>query len=194
MSGLALSKIIGAREARHAMPVYEPKREEQVYRNIFEQQSRAVACRCGAADFRADDRRDAQSPEDEDARPECLIVMQEDATDEQIQAVIDRMVALNFTVHRSTGIMHTVLGGVGSEDDIDPAEFEVLDGREGSAPHRLTLQAGEPQFPAGRDRGSDKGTSKSAAMPWSRWLARAASKIEIRSKRAARWSPRREQR
>ena len=49
-----------------------------------------------------------------------LIVMQEDATDEQIQNVIDRMVALNFTVHRSTGIMHTVLGGVGPEDDIDP--------------------------------------------------------------------------
>jgi 3-deoxy-7-phosphoheptulonate synthase len=57
-----------------------------------------------------------------------LIVMQEDATDEQIQNVIDRMVALNFTVHRSTGIMHTVLGGVGSEDDISPAEFEVLAG------------------------------------------------------------------
>jgi 3-deoxy-7-phosphoheptulonate synthase len=57
-----------------------------------------------------------------------LIVMQQDATDEQIQRVIDRMVALNFTVHRSTGVMHTVLGGVGSEDEINPREFEVLEG------------------------------------------------------------------
>lgn len=57
-----------------------------------------------------------------------LVVMQENATDEQIQNVIDRMVALNFTVHRSTGVMHTVLGGVGPEDDISPVEFEVLEG------------------------------------------------------------------
>jgi 3-deoxy-7-phosphoheptulonate synthase len=54
--------------------------------------------------------------------------MQESATDEQIQRVIDRMVSLNFTVHRSTGILHTLLGGVGSEEEIDPLEFEVLDG------------------------------------------------------------------
>jgi 3-deoxy-7-phosphoheptulonate synthase len=57
-----------------------------------------------------------------------IVVMQENATDEQIQNVIDRMVSLNFTVHRSTGILHTVLGGVGSEEEIDPAEFRVLDG------------------------------------------------------------------
>jgi 3-deoxy-7-phosphoheptulonate synthase len=57
-----------------------------------------------------------------------LVVMQQDATDEQIQRVIDRMVALNFTVHRSTGVLHTVLGGVGSEDEINPREFEVLEG------------------------------------------------------------------
>lgn len=57
-----------------------------------------------------------------------LVVMQQDATDEQIQQVIDRMVAMNFTVHRSTGVLHTVLGGVGSEDEINPSEFAVLDG------------------------------------------------------------------
>ena len=32
-----------------------------------------------------------------------LVVMQQGATEEQIQHVIDRMVALGFTVHRSTG-------------------------------------------------------------------------------------------
>jgi 3-deoxy-7-phosphoheptulonate synthase len=57
-----------------------------------------------------------------------FVVMQEGATEEQIQRVIDRMVTLNFTVHRSTGIVHTVLGGVGPEDEVDPVEFQVLDG------------------------------------------------------------------
>ena len=57
-----------------------------------------------------------------------IVVMQENATDEQIQNVIDRMVSLNFTVHRSTGIVHTVLGGVGSEEEINPVEFQVLEG------------------------------------------------------------------
>lgn len=57
-----------------------------------------------------------------------LVVMEEGATEEQIQAVIDRLVSLGFTVHRSTGVRHTVLGGVGFEGDLDPAEFEVMPG------------------------------------------------------------------
>src|SRR6266481_1287804 len=36
--------------------------------------------------------------------------------------------AMGFTVHRSTGVVHTVLGGVGPVDDFDPVDFEVLDG------------------------------------------------------------------
>jgi 3-deoxy-7-phosphoheptulonate synthase len=57
-----------------------------------------------------------------------LVVMQQGATDEQIQAVIDRLVSNGFTVHRSTGVMHTVLGGVGPVDELDPADFEVMEG------------------------------------------------------------------
>src|SRR5215475_11715431 len=57
-----------------------------------------------------------------------LVVMQEGASDQQVQAVIDRLVNMGFTVHRSTGVMHTVLGGVGPVDDFDPANFEVLEG------------------------------------------------------------------
>ena len=57
-----------------------------------------------------------------------FVVMQSDATEEQIGQVINRMVQLHFTVHRSTGIVHTVLGGIGPEDEVDPAEFQVLDG------------------------------------------------------------------
>src|ERR1700684_651205 len=52
-----------------------------------------------------------------------VIVMQEGATDAQIQNVIDRLVAASFNVHRSTGESHTVLGAVGVHRD-----FELLDG------------------------------------------------------------------
>jgi 3-deoxy-7-phosphoheptulonate synthase len=57
-----------------------------------------------------------------------LVVMQEGASEQQIQNVIDRLVRMGFTVHRSTGVVHTVLGGVGPADNYDVAEFEVLDG------------------------------------------------------------------
>jgi 3-deoxy-7-phosphoheptulonate synthase len=58
-----------------------------------------------------------------------VIVMQEGVAERQIQAVIDRMVETGFDVHRSTGMIHTVLGGVGGKgEDIDPAIFEVMEG------------------------------------------------------------------
>lgn len=57
-----------------------------------------------------------------------LVVMQEGATEAQTEAVIDRLVDMGFTVHRSTGVRHTVLGGVGPQDDFDPAALEVLAG------------------------------------------------------------------
>jgi 3-deoxy-7-phosphoheptulonate synthase len=57
-----------------------------------------------------------------------LVVMQEGATEAQIQSVIDRLVGMGFTVHRSTGVIHTVLGGVGPLENFDPAAFEVMEG------------------------------------------------------------------
>jgi 3-deoxy-7-phosphoheptulonate synthase len=54
--------------------------------------------------------------------------MQEGAEESQIQKVIDRLVSMGFIVHRSSGIMHTVLGGVGPVGDVDPIEFEVMEG------------------------------------------------------------------
>jgi 3-deoxy-7-phosphoheptulonate synthase len=56
-----------------------------------------------------------------------LVVMQQGATEEQIDAVIERMVEMGFNVHRSTGVIHTVLGGVGAED-FDLEVFEVMEG------------------------------------------------------------------
>jgi len=57
-----------------------------------------------------------------------LVVMQEGAAESQIQGVIDRLVSMGFIVHRSSGVMHTVLGGVGPVGDFDPVEFEVMEG------------------------------------------------------------------
>src|SRR5579864_2007526 len=57
-----------------------------------------------------------------------LVVMDEGAGELQIQKVIDRLVSMGFTVHRSTGVTHTLLGGVGPVPDFDPVEFEVMEG------------------------------------------------------------------
>jgi 3-deoxy-7-phosphoheptulonate synthase len=57
-----------------------------------------------------------------------LVVMEEGAPESQTQKVIDRLVSMGFTVHRSTGVTHTLLGGVGPVADFDPADFEVMEG------------------------------------------------------------------
>src|SRR5258708_29173465 len=57
-----------------------------------------------------------------------VIVMQEGASDAQIQNVIDKLVAHGFDVHRSTGASHTVLGAVGVHRDFDHRDFELLEG------------------------------------------------------------------
>jgi 3-deoxy-7-phosphoheptulonate synthase len=57
-----------------------------------------------------------------------LIVMQQGATEPQVEAVVERLVELGFNVHRSTGVIHTLLGGVGGRDDFDLASFEVMEG------------------------------------------------------------------
>jgi len=78
-----------------------------------------------------------------------VIVMQEGATDEQIQHVIDRIVASGFDVHRSTGASHTVLGAVGVHRDFDHRDFELLEGvREViriTQPFKLASRAFKPQ-------------------------------------------------
>jgi len=57
-----------------------------------------------------------------------VIIMHEGATEEQIQHVIDRVIASGFDVHRSTGASHTVLGAVGVHRDFDHRDFELLEG------------------------------------------------------------------
>jgi 3-deoxy-7-phosphoheptulonate synthase len=57
-----------------------------------------------------------------------LVVMQQGATEQQIESVIARLVELDFNVHRSTGVIHTLLGGVGGRDEFDLASFEAMEG------------------------------------------------------------------
>ncbi|MGE5644975.1 MAG: 3-deoxy-7-phosphoheptulonate synthase [Acidobacteriota bacterium] len=78
-----------------------------------------------------------------------LVVMQEGASEQQIQAVIDRLVSLGFNIHRSTGVVHTVLGGVGPMDHFEPADFEVMDGVKEAhrimSPYKLASRSFRPE-------------------------------------------------
>ena len=57
-----------------------------------------------------------------------VVVMQERATDEQVQRVIAQLIEMGFDVHRSTGALRTVIGAVGGNRQGDPGLIEVLDG------------------------------------------------------------------
>ena len=57
-----------------------------------------------------------------------IVAMQDSATTEQIEAVIERMEELGFNVHRTTGELQTILAGVGSPSHFEVTEFQVLPG------------------------------------------------------------------
>ncbi len=77
-----------------------------------------------------------------------LVVMQQGATEEQTDAVIERLVELGFNVHRSTGVIHTVLGGVGGKEDFDLEIFEVMEGVKEAhriaSPYKLASRSFKP--------------------------------------------------
>lgn len=78
-----------------------------------------------------------------------VVVMQEGATEEQVQRVIDKLMKMGFDIHRSTGVSHTVLGAVGAKADFDTRDIEVLDGVEEvlriSAPYKLASRHFRPE-------------------------------------------------
>ena len=57
-----------------------------------------------------------------------IVAMQEKATEEQIDFVIDAMVEAGVEVHRTTGETQTILAGVGPTEGIDLTKFENLPG------------------------------------------------------------------
>ena len=56
-----------------------------------------------------------------------VVVMEERATEAQIEAVVARLVEMGMDVHRSTGITRTVLGVVG-QGRPDKDIIEVMEG------------------------------------------------------------------
>ncbi|HMK93683.1 MAG TPA: 3-deoxy-7-phosphoheptulonate synthase, partial [Thermoleophilia bacterium] len=58
-----------------------------------------------------------------------VIVMEQAATEAQVQKVIEVLVEVGYDVHRSSGVKHTVLGAVGSpRRPVDPQALELIPG------------------------------------------------------------------
>jgi 3-deoxy-7-phosphoheptulonate synthase len=78
-----------------------------------------------------------------------IVAMQEIATEEQIQDVIEHLVRMGFSVHRTTGARQSVLAAVGARVDFDTRNLEVLSGVEHvhriSAPYKLSGRAFRPE-------------------------------------------------
>jgi 3-deoxy-7-phosphoheptulonate synthase len=78
-----------------------------------------------------------------------IVAMKDDATEEHIQLVIERMVELGFNVHRTTGAAQTILAGVGTPEHFDVAEFKVLGGVHDayriSSPYKLAGRSFRPE-------------------------------------------------
>jgi 3-deoxy-7-phosphoheptulonate synthase len=77
-----------------------------------------------------------------------VVVMQERATDEQVQSVVAQLVGMGFDVHRSTGALHTVIGAVGPQHG-DPRIIELLDGVKEvlriTEPYKLASRSFKPE-------------------------------------------------
>jgi 3-deoxy-7-phosphoheptulonate synthase len=73
-----------------------------------------------------------------------IVVMEENASEERITRVVDRLVNLGFDIHRSTGERHTILGAVGAQL-ADTRDLELLDGVQEvirvSVPYKLASRA-----------------------------------------------------
>jgi 3-deoxy-7-phosphoheptulonate synthase len=78
-----------------------------------------------------------------------VVVMQEGATEDQIQHAISKLMEMGFDIHRSTGAQQTVLGAVGARRDFDVRDIELVDGVEEvlriSAPYKLASRAFRPE-------------------------------------------------
>jgi len=77
-----------------------------------------------------------------------VVVMQERATEQQIDSVIARLIELGMDVHRSSGATRTVLGVVGAHK-IDPGLIGILDGVHEvlriSEPYKLASRTFKPE-------------------------------------------------
>ncbi len=77
-----------------------------------------------------------------------VVVMQEGASEAQIQHVVEKLVELGFDIHRSTGVSRTVLGVVGGKV-VDTREIELIEGVGEvvriTAPYKLASRQFKPE-------------------------------------------------
>jgi 3-deoxy-7-phosphoheptulonate synthase len=78
-----------------------------------------------------------------------VIVMQKHTSEGNIEHVMAELTSRGFDVHRSTGAEQTVLGVVGKVEEIDPREFELMDGVQEcvrvSEPYKLSSRTFRPE-------------------------------------------------
>ena len=78
-----------------------------------------------------------------------IVAMQETATEDQIQVVVEHLMEMGFSVHRTTGERQTILAAVGARTDFDTRNLEVLSGvmevHRISAPYKLAGRGFRPQ-------------------------------------------------
>jgi len=78
-----------------------------------------------------------------------IVAMQDSANEEQIQDVVEHLVRMGFSVHRTTGERQTILAAVGARTDFDTRNLEVLAGVERvhriSAPYKLAGRSFRPE-------------------------------------------------
>ena len=97
-----------------------------------------------------------------------VIVMQKHATDSSIEHVVAELSSRGFDVHRSTGSEQTVLGVVGKVEEIDPREFELLEGVQEvvrvSEPYKLSSRTFKRENTVVNARGVEIGGDKVVVM------------------------------
>jgi 3-deoxy-7-phosphoheptulonate synthase len=78
-----------------------------------------------------------------------IVAMQERASEEEIQKVVERMIEIGFNVHRTTGTVQTILAGVGTPGAFSHDDFAVLPGVSEvlriSSPYKLAGRSFRPE-------------------------------------------------
>jgi 3-deoxy-7-phosphoheptulonate synthase len=97
-----------------------------------------------------------------------VIVMERHTAEANIEHVMSVLTSRGFDVHRSTGSDQTVLGVVGNVAEIDPREFEVLEGVQEavrvSEPYKLTSRTWRKEKSIVKARGVSIGGDEVVVM------------------------------
>ncbi len=97
-----------------------------------------------------------------------VVVMDDNATPEEIQAVENKLRAMGFRVHRSTGVNRTILGAIGDKRGVDTRDLEIMRGVHEvlriTEPYKLASRAFHPLDTVVRTRGVEVGGEEVVVM------------------------------